>query len=89
MFISMKFEVMDLYSKPHDKLAHQKSPEEIKVRLFSLSSVMLGLLGMSLDAVSNSFEFVSLSFYRFIGVVEALNLAIRICPKELIYFVVF
>ncbi|KAH0850198.1 hypothetical protein HID58_095692, partial [Brassica napus] len=89
MFISMKFEVMDLYSKPHDKLAHQKPPEEIKVRLFSFSSVMLGLLDMSLDAVSNSFEFVSLSFYRFIGVVEALNLAIPICPKELIYFVVF
>ncbi|CAN6978782.1 unnamed protein product [Brassica oleracea var. botrytis] len=36
-FISMKFEVMDLYSKPHDKLAHHKSFEEIKVSLFSLA----------------------------------------------------
>lgn len=77
-FISMKFEVMDLYSKPHDKLAHHKSFEEIKVSWFSFSSVMLGLLGMFLDALSNSVEFVSLSFYRSICVVNVLNLAIRI-----------
>ncbi|CAG7877710.1 unnamed protein product, partial [Brassica rapa] len=79
-FISMKFEVMDLYLKPHDKLAHQKSFDEIKVILFSFSNVILGFLGMSLDALSNSTEFVSLSFYRSICVVKVLNLAIRICP---------
>ncbi|CAG7905572.1 unnamed protein product, partial [Brassica rapa] len=77
-FISMKFEVVDLYSQPHDKLAHQKSFEEIKVRLFSFSREMLGLLGMSLDALSNSVEFVSLSLYCSICIVKVLNLAIRI-----------
>lgn len=44
---------MDLYLKPYDKMAHQKSFEEIKVSLFSLSSVMLGFLDMLLDALSN------------------------------------
>ena len=57
----MKFEFMDLFSKPYGKIAHQKSFEEIKINLFSLFNVMLSFLGMSLDALSNYAKFVSVS----------------------------
>ncbi|KAJ4899365.1 hypothetical protein Rs2_13316 [Raphanus sativus] len=52
----MNFEVTDLYSKPHDKLAHQKSFEETKGLVGYMVSLGLTWDGASPEAASVVFE---------------------------------